>query len=154
MEKKHKKNIFIGVAWPYVNGNLHVGHVAGYLLPADITARFYRLLDFKVLMVSGSDCFGTPITVEADKRGLSPKEIIDEYHNRNVKLFEKLALSFDLYTKTDTKNHRKLTQSFLQSFWDKGLLEVGEQKQYFSESLSKFLPDRYVEGICPYCGYK
>lgn len=151
--KKELDKIFIGVAWPYVNGNLHIGHVAGYLLPADITARFFRLLGHEVLMVSGSDCFGTPITVEADKRNLAPKVVVEEYHNRNVKLFRSLGLSFDLYTKTDTENHSKLVQKFLLSFWEKGLLEISKQNQYFSESLNRFLPDRYVEGTCPNCAY-
>jgi methionyl-tRNA synthetase len=148
------KKIFIGVAWPYVNGDLHVGHVAGYLLPADLTARYYRIKGTPTLMVSGSDCFGTPITVEADKKGVSPREVVAEYHARNLKLFEDLGISFDLYTKTDTDNHRKITQDFLLAFYKKGLLAVEEQKQYYSESLSRFLPDRYVEGKCPHCGFE
>src|SRR5688572_22084332 len=111
-----EKKIFIGVAWPYVNGDLHVGHVAGYLLPADITARFFRLVGRDVLMVSGSDCFGTPITVEADKRQVSAREVVEEYHARNLKLFESLRMSFDLYTKTDTDNHRRIVQDFLMAF--------------------------------------
>lgn len=148
----NKKKIFIGVAWPYVNGNLHIGHVAGYLLPADITARFFRLRGHEVLMVSGSDCFGTPITVEADKRGVPPRAIVAEYHRKNVALFKNLSLSFDLYTKTDTPHHRKIAQEFLHSFWKQGLLEVKKQLQYYSPTAKKFLPDRYVEGVCPYCG--
>jgi methionyl-tRNA synthetase len=149
-----KKNIFIGVAWPYVNGDLHVGHVAGYLLPADITARFFRLRGNNVLMASGSDCFGTPITVEADKRKVNPGDIVDEYHERNLKLFENLGLTFDIYTKTTTDNHKKITQEFLLKFWEKGLLEVDSQKQYYSQTLDRFLPDRYVEGVCPHCGFE
>ena len=150
----NSKTIFIGVAWPYVNGDLHVGHVAGYLLPADITARFFRLCGAQVLMVSGSDCFGTPITVEADKLKLPPREVVELYHPKNLRLFESLGLSFDLYTKTDTDNHRRTVQDFLLAFGKRGLLEVGEQKQYFSRSLQRFLPDRYVEGECPYCHFK
>lgn len=149
-----KKHIFIGVAWPYVNGDLHVGHVAGYLLPADITARFFRLKGNEVLMASGSDCFGTPITVEADKRGVAPGEVVEEYHARNVALFESLGLTFDVYTKTTTDNHKKITQDFLLKFWEQDLLEIDIQKQYFSETLNRFLPDRYVEGTCPHCGYE
>lgn len=148
-----KNNIFIGVAWPYVNGNLHVGHVAGYLLPADITARFYRLFGKEVLMVSGSDCFGTPITVEADKKQTTPEKIVQQYHSRNLKLFEALGLTFDLYTKTDTPNHKEITQKFLLAFWEKNLLEISTQKQYYSQSQNKFLPDRYVEGVCPHCNF-
>jgi methionyl-tRNA synthetase len=104
IHEMNKKKILIAVAWPYVNGNLHIGHVAGNLLPADITARFYRLIGNEVLMVSGSDCFGTPITVEADKRGVKPEEIVEEYHARNIALFEKLGMSYDLYTTTTTEN--------------------------------------------------
>lgn len=148
-----KEPIFVGVAWPYVNGNLHVGHVAGYLLPADMTARFYRLLGHPVLMASGSDCFGTPITVEADKKGVTPSEIVETYHARNVDLFKNLGLSFDIYTKTATDNHRAITQEFLLSFYKKGLLEVKTEPQYYSATQNKFLPDRYVEGTCPICGF-
>jgi methionyl-tRNA synthetase len=148
-----KEPIFIGVAWPYVNGNLHVGHVAGYLLPADMTARFFRLLGHQVLMASGSDCFGTPITVEADKKGVTPSEIVETYHARNVELFKNLGLSFDLYTKTVTENHKKITQDFLLAFHKKNLLEVKTEPQYYSATQQKFLPDRYVEGTCPVCGF-
>lgn len=154
LSTKNKDKIFIGVAWPYVNGNLHVGHVAGYLLPADISARFFRLIDSEVLMVSGSDCFGTPITVEADKKNVPPEDIVEVYHKRNLDLFAKLSLSFDLYTKTATDNHKKITQDFLKAFWHKGLIEIKSNPQYYSPVANKFLPDRYVEGTCPNCGYK
>ena len=110
MEKTDsKKKIFIGVAWPYVNGDLHIGHLAGYLLPADITSRYFRATGHEVLMVSGSDCYGTPITVEADQKGVTPKEIADIYHNKNVKLFKDiLGLTYDVYTRTDTEQHGKI----------------------------------------------
>ncbi len=92
------KKIFIGVAWPYVNGDLHIGHLAGYLLPADVTARFHRYLGDDVLMVSGSDCFGTPITLEAEKRGVEPEKLAEEYYSKHVELFEKTGISFDIFT--------------------------------------------------------
>jgi len=148
-----KEPIFVAVAWPYVNGNLHVGHVAGNLLPADITARFFRLLGHPVLMASGSDCFGTPITVEADKKGVTPQEIVDLYHPKDVALFDSLGMSYDNYTKTATDHHRKITQEFLLAFYKKGLLEIKTEPQYYSPSQGKFLPDRYVEGTCPVCGF-
>lgn len=154
MSKSKKAPIFIGVAWPYVNGDLHVGHVAGYLLPADITARAYRLMGHEVLMASGSDSHGTPITVEADKRGVTPQEIVDIYHPKNLKLFESLGLTFDNYTTTITELHKDITQKILLSFWEKDLIEIKTQKQYYSPSLSRFLPDRYVEGKCPHCGFE
>jgi len=146
--------IFIGVAWPYVNGDLHIGHVAGYLLPADIVSRYFRLRGFDVLMVSGSDCFGTPITVEAEKLKISPREVVKIYHPRNKKLFKDLGISFDIYWKTDNPFHRKIVQSFILEFDKKNLLFMKEELQYFDEKEKKFLPDRYVEGICPYCKFK
>jgi methionyl-tRNA synthetase len=149
------KKIFIGVAWPYVNGELHIGHLAGYLLPADICARYNRLIGNDVLMVSGSDCFGTPITVEADKKGVSPAEIVKEYHQRDVHLFEEvLDLTYDLYTLTNHENHIKVTQDFFIKFLEQGLLFSDKTKQYFSPTENRFLPDRYVVGECPYCGFK
>lgn len=147
--------VLVAVAWPYVNGDIHIGHLAGYLLPADIYARFNRLLGNEVLMVSGSDCYGTPITIEADKRRVSPAEIVKEYHERNRGLFfDTLNLSFDIYTKTTTENHHKIVQDFFVGLVEKDLVFKKETNQYFSEKEKRFLPDRYVEGTCPKCGYK
>jgi len=150
---KRKKKIFIGVAWPYVNGDLHIGHVAGYLLPADITKRFFKISGYDVLMVSGSDCFGTPITFEAEKEGISPKEIVKRYHPKNKKLFKDLGISFDIYFKTDHPFHKKLVQEFVLSFWKKNLLFTKKELQYYDQENKRFLPDRYVEGTCPYCNF-
>ena len=146
--------IFIGVAWPYVNGDLHPGHIAGNFLPADIFARFQRYLGNEVLMVSGSDCYGTPITVEADKRHKTPEEIVDEYHPHHLELIKEYGISFDLYTKTSTRNHREVVQEMLVNLAKKNLLEKKTTKQYFSPEEDKFLPDRYVEGECSFCGFK
>ncbi len=153
LNSKYKK-IFIGVAWPYVNGDLHIGHYAGYLLPADISARYHRLRGREVLMVSGSDCFGTPITVEADKRKKLPKEIVNEYHERDVELFKLLGLSYDLYTKTDTENHKKVSQDFFIKLLEGGYIFRDFSDQYYSDEEKRFLPDRYVEGICPNCKFE
>lgn len=147
------KKILIAVAWPYVNGDLHIGHLAGYLLPADIFARFHRLRGNEVLMVSGSDCYGTPITVEADKRSISPEEIVALYHPHHLKLFEQYGISFDLFTKTATKNHNIVVQDMLVAMAKNGYVYKDTTKQYFGEKEQKFLPDRYVEGECPYCDY-
>lgn len=148
------KNIFIGIAWPYVNGDLHIGHLAGYLLPADIFARYHRLIGNNVLMVSGSDCFGTPITVEADKKKVTPKEIVEEYHTKDVDLFlNVLKLSYDLYTKTDHPNHIQQTQDVFIKMLTEGYIYVDKTEQYYSPSENRFLPDRYVVGTCPYCGF-
>ncbi|MEK7595212.1 MAG: methionine--tRNA ligase [Patescibacteria group bacterium] len=150
---KPKNKVFIGVAWPYVNGDLHIGHYAGYLLPSDICARYNRLRGRDVLMVSGSDCFGTPITVEADKSGKTPKEVVAGYHARDVELFDLLGLSYDLYTKTDTENHKKVTQDIFLKLLEKGYIFKGVSMQYYSNNENRFLPDRYVEGKCPKCGF-
>lgn len=148
------KKVFIGVAWPYVNGNLHIGHLAGYLLPADIFARYNRSVGNEVLMVSGSDCFGTPITVEADKRGKKPTEIVEEYHEKDVHLFkDTLGLSYDLYTKTLTDQHIKVTQDFFVKLLENGYIFIDKSLQYYSPTDNKFLPDRYVVGKCPFCDF-
>lgn len=148
-----QKNIFIGVAWPYVNGDIHLGHLAGYLLPSDIFARFNRFIGNNVLMVSGSDCFGTPIALEADKRKLKPADVVAEYHTKNLKLFKDLGLSFDLYTKTDNPIHTEVVQDVFITLLNKGLIYPDTSDQYYSETENKFLPDRYVEGTCPHCGF-
>jgi len=148
------KKILIGIAWPYVNGDLHLGHFAGYLLPADIFARFQRLLGNDVLMTSGSDCYGTPITIEADKQGVTSQEIANTYHKKNVELFQKYNLSYNLYTKTTTPNHKKVVQEMFLQLLKNGYICKGTMRQYYSEADKKFLPDRYVEGTCPHCNAK
>ncbi len=150
-----KKKILVAVAWPYVNGDLHIGHLAGYLLPADIFARYNRLVGNDVLMVSGSDCFGTPITVEADKRKVAPEIIVNEYHQKDVELFfDVLGLTYDMYTLTNNPDHIQVTQDFFVKFLETGLLFIDTQQQYYSPTENRFLPDRYVVGECPYCGFK
>ena len=148
------KKILIGIAWPYVNGDLHLGHLSGYLLPADIFARYQRLIGNDVLMVSGSDCHGTPITVEADKSNLSPLEVIQKYHEKDIELFKLYHLSYDLYTKTSTENHKQVTQNMFLQLLINGYIVKDTMKQYYSEEDKKFLPDRYVEGTCPHCNSK
>lgn len=149
-----KNKTFIGVAWPYVNGELHIGHLAGYLMPADVFARYSRAIGKDVLMVSGSDCFGTPITVEADTTGTSPREIENIYHKKDINLFQNvLGLSYDIYTKTDTENHIQVVQDFFVKLLDKGYIYVDTTQQYYSSQEKRFLPDRYVEGTCNNCGY-
>lgn len=148
-----KQNIFIGVAWPYVNGDLHVGHLAGYLIPADICARFHRYIGNNVLMASGSDCHGTPITIEAEKKGVSPQEIVDLYHPKDKELFDFYNLSFDIYTKTTTENHKKVVQDIFVKLAENGYVFKATSRQYFSPEENRFLPDRYVEGTCPFCKF-
>lgn len=140
------------MAWPYVNGNIHFGHLAGYLIPADIFARFQRFIGNEVLMVSGSDCFGTPVTVEADKRQTTPAEIVAEYHPQHEALWKQLGLTFNLYTKTDNPIHKETVQDLFITLLEKGYLYKDSSDQYYSETEKRFLPDRYVEGTCPHCG--
>lgn len=151
---KSKKNL-IGVAWPYVNGDLHPGHIAGCYLPADIFARYKRLKGENVLMISGCDCFGTPITIQADKEGVTPKDIIEKYVPRTTNLLlDTYKISFDSFTKTDTDLHREITQKFFINLANNGYIIKKSSQQYYSETENKFLPDRYVQGECSFCKAK
>ncbi|MFW5691034.1 MAG: methionine--tRNA ligase [Chloroflexota bacterium] len=147
------KYIHVSVAWPYANGDLHVGHLAGAYLPADIFARYHRLKGNHVLMVSGSDSHGTPISLEADKRGTSPREVFETYHERFLITQQRLGISYDLFTHTDTENHHRIAQDIFLLLKERGFLYREKQKLLYSEKESRFLPDRYVEGTCYICGY-
>jgi methionyl-tRNA synthetase len=148
------QTIHVSVAWPYANGDLHVGHLAGAYLPADIFARYHRLRGNRVLMVSGSDSHGTPITVEADKRGESPRALFEHYHRRFLDTLQATGISFDLFTHTDTENHHRIAQTLFLRLHANEYLYLDTQRQLFSESQQRFLADRYVEGTCPVCGYE
>ncbi len=145
--------IHVSVAWPYANGDLHVGHIAGSYLPADIFARYHRLAGNDVLMVSGSDGHGTPISVEADARGISARSLFEHYHSRFLKTQRQIGISYDLFTHTDTENHHRIAQDFFLRLLENGCLYKEKQRLLFSESEQRFLPDRYVEGECYFCGY-
>lgn len=146
--------IHVSVAWPYANGDLHVGHLAGAYLPADIFARYHRLKGNKVLMVSGSDSHGTPITILADELGISPREVFEKYHERFVQVQKKIGISYDLFTHTDTENHHEIAQDFFTVLLERGYLYKKEQELMYSEAEGRYLPDRYVEGTCYICGYE
>jgi methionyl-tRNA synthetase len=148
------ETIHVGVAWPYANGKLHVGHLAGAYLPADIFSRYHRLAGNRVLMVSGSDSHGTPVTVEAERRGVTPREVFEMYHQGFLETQKQIGISYDLFTHTDTENHHRIAQDFFLKLHAAGFLYRETQKQLYSESLGRFLPDRYVEGTCPICGYE
>ena len=145
--------IHVSVAWPYANGDLHVGHLAGVYLPADIFARYHRLRGNQVLMVSGSDGHGTPISVEADQRGVGPREVFEHYHRRFVQTQQKIGISYDLFTHTDTENHHQVAQDIFTTLLRRGHLYLETQTLLYSESEKRFLPDRYVEGTCYICDY-
>lgn len=148
------KHILVAVAWPYANAEIHVGNLTGSYLPADIFARYHRLRGNQVLMVSGSDAHGTPITVKSDAEGVTPVEIYKRYHAGFVELFQKLGLQYDLFTSTHTRNHFKVSQTMFLALKENGYLYTEEQQQWYSASLGKFLPDRYVEGTCYICGFE
>jgi methionyl-tRNA synthetase (EC 6.1.1.10) len=116
--------IFIGVAWPYANGPLHLGHIAGAYLPADIFARYHRMKGNEVLIVSGSDTHGAPITLQADKEGVSPRELFERYHKLFLQVWQQFGISFDLYTHTDTENHHRISQTIFLRLRERGYLLV------------------------------
>jgi len=146
------ERIFIGVAWPYANGLLHVGHLAGCNLPADIFARYHRLKGNEVLMVSGSDQHGTPITIRAEQEGKTPAEIAARYHKEFQEAWRKLGIVFDLYTSTGTPNHAAVTHDMFKTLKEHGYIYKATTTQPYCPKCQRFLPDRYVEGICPHCG--
>ncbi len=148
------ERIGVYVAWPYANGPLHIGHIGGSLLPPDIFARYHRLRGNRVMMVSGSDTHGTPITVRAEEEGLSPREVYGQWHSRFLETYEWLGISFDLFTHTDTVNHHAVAQQLFRRLEDAGALFVAAQPQLYAPSQNRYLPDRFVEGTCPYCGYE
>lgn len=146
------EKILVCVAWPYCNGDLHIGHIAGAYLPPDIFARYHRLKGNRVLMVSGSDTHGTPITVRAEEEGITPREVVDRYHPRFLEMFQKLGITFDLFTETDTENHWAVTQDMFLRHLERGYIYKDIQQAPYCERHQGFLADRYVEGTCPYCG--
>jgi len=146
-------NILVAVAWPYANADIHVGNIAGAYLPADIFARYHRLAGNRVLMVSGTDAHGTPITVRADSEGTSPQAVYERFHQRFLQLLLKTGLSYDLFTTTHTRNHFRVSQDIFSALLDRGHLYRQSEPQWYSPSEGRFLPDRYVEGECYICHY-
>ncbi|MBU0497315.1 MAG: methionine--tRNA ligase [Candidatus Thermoplasmatota archaeon] len=145
------KKLFIGVAWPYANGSLHLGHIAGCYLPADIFARFHRLIGNDVLMVSGSDEHGTPITITAEREKTTPQTIVDRYNKEHTENMRAFGISFDLFTRTTTKNHTTTVQEIFTTLYNKNYIYEKSIEQYYCITCQRFLPDRYIEGTCPHC---
>lgn len=145
--------VLIGGAWPYANGSLHLGHIAA-LLPGDILARYYRLKGEDVLYVSGSDCNGTPISIRANQENTTVSAIADRYHNEFVDCFNKLGFTYDLYTRTDAEHHHQSVQQIFLTLLDNNFLYKRKIEQAYCNIDKQFLPDRFVEGICPNCGAK
>ncbi|MHB8632667.1 MAG: methionine--tRNA ligase [Thermoplasmatota archaeon] len=152
MAPPSRSPLFLGVAWPYANGPLHLGHVAGSLLPPDIFARYARMAGHPVLMVSGSDCHGTPIMIQAEKEGTTPEAVVARFHADHRRALERLGIAFDLFTTTTTANHREWVQRILKDAMAAGFIEARTAKAPYDPAGKRFLPDRYVEGTCPHCG--
>ncbi|MBN1400829.1 MAG: methionine--tRNA ligase [Anaerolineae bacterium] len=148
------EKILVGVAWPYANSPLHLGQLAGAYIPPDIFARYHRLRGNQPLMVSGSDTHGTPITVTAEQQGIDPEEVIDRYHRSFIETFQGLGIAFDLFTHTNTENHWAITTDFFLRHLAKGTIVKHSMRALYCPHCERFLPDRYVEGTCPFCAYE
>jgi len=153
-EEKMSENILIAIAWPYANAEIHVGNITGSHLPGDIEARYHRLKGDNVLMVSGTDSHGTPVTLRADADGKPVEQVYQLFHNQFLELFQKSGISYDLYTSTHTENHFKVSQSMFLALRKNGYLYTETRPQWYSPPARRFLPDRYVEGTCYFCGFE
>jgi methionyl-tRNA synthetase len=147
-------HVLTAIAWPYASANIHAGNVTGSHLPGDISSRYHRLAGDEVLMVSGSDSHGTPITVVADNERTTPREVFEHFHRRFLEMFLRLGISYDLFTHTDTENHHRVSQDIFLRLLENRYLYAEKQQQMYSVAEGRFLPDRYVEGTCPKCGYE
>lgn len=146
--------ILVTSALTYANGDTHLGHIAGSILPADMFVRYLRLAGYDVIYICGSDEFGTAIEMSAIKEGITPEEIVDKYHFANKEAYEGLGMSFDIYSRTTSETHKQTSQDFFMNLYDKGLLSKKTEKQLYSEKEKRFLADRFVIGTCPVCRYE
>lgn len=151
MEKKFKRTL-VTSALPYANGPVHIGHLAGVYVPADIYVRFLRLKGEDVLFVGGSDEHGVPITIKAKKEGVTPQDIVDRYHKIIKDSFEEFGISFDVYSRTSSKTHSQVASDFFKTLYNKGKFIEKTSEQYYDEKAGQFLADRYIMGKCPHCG--
>lgn len=151
MSTKNFERTLITAALPYANGPLHIGHIAGCYLPADIYARFKRFTESDVLFICGSDEHGVPITIRAKKEGVTPQEVVDKYHGIMKKAFEDFGISFDIYSRTSSKNHHETSQEIFKELYDNKVFTEEITEQYFDEEANQFLADRYIVGTCPKC---
>jgi methionyl-tRNA synthetase len=147
------RTVLVAPAWPYANGPRHIGHVAGFAVPADVLARFERLRGSRVLMASGTDEHGTPITYEADKKGIPPREFVDQNNALIVEDLRRLGMTYDIFTRTTTANHYRVTQDLFLKLHENGYLVKTTQMGAFDPVSGRTLPDRYIEGKCPICGF-
>ena len=149
---KHFKRYTVTTALPYANGPVHIGHLAGVYIPADTYVRYLRMKGEEVLFVGGSDEHGVPITIKAEKEGCTPQDIVDRYHNIIKDSFEKLGISYDIYSRTSSKTHHETAAAFFKKLYEEGKFIERESEQFFDPERNKFLSDRYIIGTCPKCG--
>ncbi len=150
MEKKFKRTL-VTTALPYANGPVHIGHLAGVYVPADIYTRYLRLKGEEVILIGGSDEHGVPITLKAKAEGISPQDVVDRYHAIIKKSFEEFGISFDIYSRTSSEIHAKTASEFFRKLYDKGVFIEKTSEQYYDEEAKQFLADRYITGTCPHC---
>lgn len=153
MEEKKFKRTTVTAALPYANGGVHIGHLAGVYVPADIYVRYLRLKNQDVIFIGGSDEHGVPITIRAKKEGITPQDVVDRYHSMIKKSFEEFGISFDIYSRTTSKTHEQLASDFFKKLLEEGKLQEQESEQYYDEEAHQFLADRYIKGECPHCHY-
>lgn len=151
MEEKKFKRTTVTAALPYANGGVHIGHLAGVYVPADIYVRYLRLKNQEVIFIGGSDEHGVPITIRAKKEGITPQDVVDRYHSMIKKSFEEFGISFDVYSRTTSKTHEQLASDFFKKLLEEGKLQEQESEQYYDEEAHQFLADRYIKGECPHC---
>ena len=151
MEQKNYKRTTVTAALPYANGGVHIGHLAGVYVPADIYVRYLRLQKKPVMFIGGSDEHGVPITIRARKEGITPQDVVDRYHEMIKKSFEEFGISFDIYSRTTSKTHHQFAADFFRKLYDEGKLVEETTRQLYDEEAHQFLADRYVTGECPYC---
>lgn len=152
MEEKKFKRTTVTAALPYANGGVHIGHLAGVYVPADIYVRYLRLKKREVVFIGGSDEHGVPITIRAKKEGITPQDVCDRYHKLIKDSFEEFGISFDVYSRTTSPTHNKFASDFFRKLYDDGKLVEKESEQYYDEEARQFLADRYIMGECPHCG--
>lgn len=144
----------ITAALPYANGPIHIGHLAGVYIPADIYARYLRSRGQRVLFISGSDEHGVPVTIRAQQEGCTPQQIVDKYHALNKKALADLGISFDIFSRTSSARHHQTATHFFKTLYDQGQLQAKETEQYYDPAHQQFLADRYIRGTCPHCGHQ
>jgi methionyl-tRNA synthetase len=152
MSNKQFKRYLVTAALPYANGPVHIGHLAGCYLPADVYVRYLRASGKDVLFICGSDEHGVPITIKAKKEGITPQQVVDKYDGMMKNAFKDFGIDFSYYGRTSSKTHKETAQDFFRNLYDKGIFKEEITQQYYDEEAKQFLADRYITGTCPRCG--